>query len=240
MEKTKITLVARKLFLIMVVLIFIITYLSAYTNINIYIDKTGEALFLGETTENLTNLPKGIEIRDGKILGRTYNLTSKQGGIWSFAYSLKNAELNVILPESAIIKSIENGEIYINNEGINIYFINQANFTYYFNDTPSNNFFKYLIGFLIFLGGIIFFWWKKLKKGKSKSNDLELIKKMLNEREKIIVENLKKYGKIKNSYLRKLCNIPKASFSRHITQLERKKIIKKTGQGKNKFIELIE
>lgn len=40
------------------------------------------------------------------------------------------------------------------------------------------------------------------------------------------------------SYLRKYCNIPKASFSRHINELENKKLIKKSGLGKNKFIEL--
>ena len=54
-----------------------------------------------------------------------------------------------------------------------------------------------------------------------------------------LLKHLKQTGKIKSSFLRKKCDIPKASFSRHLQELERKKLIKRTGEGKNKFVEVI-
>ena len=40
------------------------------------------------------------------------------------------------------------------------------------------------------------------------------------------------------SHLRKLTYIPKASFSRHIQELEKKGLINRSGEGKNKFVEI--
>jgi len=233
----------KKLVLVGFIFIFLVNYASAYTNINIYIDEAGSALFLGETNEKI-DLPLGVEIKNEEIIGKTHKLTTKQGEIWSFFYSLENAELNIILPKSTIIKSVTNGEVYIGGEGISVYSKNSVDFTYVLGEESSNRLLWIFIIILIGLGGIIiliyvFYTLKKSKNLKSKNN-LEIIKKVLNEREKIIIENLKKSGKIKGSYLRKLCDIPKASFSRHLRELEQKRIIKKTGDGKNKFVELID
>ncbi|MDP4039439.1 MAG: hypothetical protein Q8P57_02565 [Candidatus Pacearchaeota archaeon] len=74
---------------------------------------------------------------------------------------------------------------------------------------------------------------KKIQKDK-----LKIMSKVLNTRENTIINALRKSGKIKQSHLRKLCEIPKASFSRHIQELEKKKLIKRSGEGKNKFVEL--
>jgi uncharacterized membrane protein len=49
---------------------------------------------------------------------------------------------------------------------------------------------------------------------------------------------LRETGKIKSSFLRKATQIPKASFSRHIHELEKKKLVRLSGDGKNKFVEL--
>jgi uncharacterized membrane protein len=50
---------------------------------------------------------------------------------------------------------------------------------------------------------------------------------------------LRETGKTKMSYLRKACDMPKASFSRHVHELEKKKLVVLSGDGKNKFIELV-
>ena len=60
----------------------------------------------------------------------------------------------------------------------------------------------------------------------------------MNERERNIIDKLKETGKIKGSQLRRMLEIPKASFSRHIQELEKKGIVKRTGEGRNRFIEL--
>ena len=232
----------KKLFLGGIVFIFLISYASAYINLNIYIDKAGSALFLGATNEEV-NLPSGIEIKDGEIIGRTSSLTTKQGEMWGFSYFLENAELNVVLPKSTIIKSLTNGEVYVGKEGISVFSKDKVDFTYVFEKDSTNNLFLIFLIILVILSVAIiiyaFYTLKKSKKEKRKKK-IEIIKKVLNEREKIIIENLKKFGKIKGSYLRKLCDIPKASFSRHVRELEQKNIIKRTGDGKNKFVELFD
>ena len=55
----------------------------------------------------------------------------------------------------------------------------------------------------------------------------------------MILDKLKETGRIKGSYLRRACEIPKPSFYRHILELEKKGLVKRSGDGRNKFIELI-
>ena len=79
-----------------------------------------------------------------------------------------------------------------------------------------------------------------LKKNRlNKFNKEKVIQNVLNEREKLILNKLRETGKIKSSYLRRKTNIPKASFSRHIRELEKKGLVKFSGEGRNKFVELI-
>jgi len=62
---------------------------------------------------------------------------------------------------------------------------------------------------------------------------------VLNDRENVIINNLKKMGKTKMSYLKKACDMPKASFSRHVHELRKKGVVRLSGEGKNKFVELV-
>ena len=55
----------------------------------------------------------------------------------------------------------------------------------------------------------------------------------------MILNKLKETGRIKGSYLRSMCDIPKPSFYRHILELEKKGLVKRSGDGRNKFIELV-
>ncbi len=242
------------------IFIFLIQTTSAFISINIFLDEKGEAIFLGETDENLTEfLPAGINLENGEITGFTSALTNKIGEFWEFSYSQQGAEMNLILPEGALIKDLSNGEISIQEDRISVFFSNQVLVKYTIEKSqiqerkPINiPILIILIAILIILMVYIINYSKrekkkeeqkenqiKLKKKREKKEKLEIIKQVLSEREKLILGKLEETGKIKSSYLRKMTEIPKASFSRYIQELEKKDIIKRTGEGKNKFVELV-
>lgn len=209
--------------------------ISAYAHINIYIDEKGGALFLGETNE-LLELPKGIEIKNGEIIGHTSELTSKQGLVWEFSYILEGSELNVIFPEGTQIKALEEGEISLNGKKISVYVKEKINAQYFIEEQNEFNWFILLAIILIVIIIVYFLLKEKIK--PKKSNQLEIIKQTLSSREKQIIEKLEEVKEIKHSRLQKLLEIPKASFSRHIQELEKKGLIKRIGEGKNKLISL--
>src|SRR3989344_125771 len=99
-----------KLPLLIIFGILLISQASALTQLNIYVDESGDALFLGTTDEQIS-LPEGINLSNGRISGYTSSLTAKDSELWSFAYVLAKSEMNVILPEGAVIKNISEGEI---------------------------------------------------------------------------------------------------------------------------------
>lgn len=223
----------KKIFLIICFVVILIQFSSAYISLNIYLDEKGEALFLGETDEKILELPQGIKINGGIIKGTTNSLTNKQGEIWEFSYELIGAELNVVFPKETIIKNLEDGEISFDKQ-ISIFVEEKIKVNYLIEDSKNYNYLFYLIGILIFFVSFFCLFRLKLKK----RNNLEILKQTLNEREKKIIEKLQEVKKIKHSRLQNLVDIPKASFSRHVQELERKDLIKKTGDGKNKFLSL--
>ena len=250
----------KKLVVLLAVILISLQLASAISFINIYVDETGETLFLGETDTTFLELPSGIELSNGEIRGTTSELTNKQGELWSISYSLENSEIDLIFPKGTTIKSISDGEISVSEEGIiSVYFTDNIEVSYTIEKIqepliPSKNIPVIVILVVIMLILIVYIinyakrekpeTKEKVKTSKPKPkkkeiDKLSLIKKVLSEREKLIVNKLKSTGKIKSSYLRKMCDIPKASFSRHIQELEKKGLIKRTGEGKNKFVELV-
>ena len=250
----------KKIFFILFATVLLIQTASAFTFINVYVDETGEAIFLGETDEN-PELPLGIKITGGEITGFTSAVTNKQGELWTISYSLSNSEINLILPKGAVIKELSNGEISLVGDRISIYFQDQIEVQYTIERIegpliPSANIPLLLIFLLVLIILIAYLInytkrekreheeirkeLKKTKRSTEKKKDrLELIKQVLSDRERLIIDKIKETGKIKSSYLRKMTDIPKASFSRHVQELEKKGLIKRSGEGKNKFIELI-
>ncbi len=225
--------------------LFLISSASAYTYLNIYIDESGNTEFLGES-DSLPILPKGVEINEGKIRGFTSELTSKSQEVWTFSYSLEDSEMNIILPKNTLIKNTSASEIYLTRNKLTLYSIEDIVVEYELENNSSNS--SFIVITIILL--ILFVWiylnkryFKKRKDNKfnriSKLKKIDIIKSVLNDRENKILEKLKETGEIKMSYLRKMIDIPKASFSRHIQELEKKNLIKRFGEGKNKFIELI-
>ncbi len=231
-------------------LVFAASGASAFTQINIYIDSSGDALFLGESDEEFLDLPPGISYEDGKIRGYTSELTGKIGDVWIFSFTLIGAEMNIILPDGARITKIDEGDIYLNRGNIAVYVQERINVSYVIEEAEKS-LFENLVAPLVVAGAIFFaiivvFFINYFRKSKDamtkqeteKKDKFESIRGVLNERERIIIDKLKQVGKVKGSYLRSLCDIPKASFSRHVQELEKKGLVKRTGEGKNKFVEL--
>ncbi len=225
-----------------VTLILLVNLASATTYLNIYLDETGKAEFLGETDASILNLPIGVSLSDGKIIGSTSNLTNKQGDVWTFSYTLSDSEINLILPKGAVIKNVSNAQIYLDNNQFSIFSKNSVKVSYTIQSTQSSGF-NYIILIVLALAiaaGIFFYLNRKLKANKKEKSKLDVIKQVLNDKDNLILDKLKELGKVKSSYLRKMCDMPKASFSRHIQELEKKGLIKRSGDGRNKFIELKE
>lgn len=234
----------KKKALIFFVLLFVFPSVSAFSVLNIYLDDGGDALFLGYSDVLDLELPSGVEINEnGEVSGVTSDLTSKDGSSWMFSYFLEDSEMNVFMPEEILIEEISGGEIYLDNGRIVVIVDNGLDVSYTFRGGGDDLklgiwLIVILLVVLVFLS-VYFVTKKRGKKIKEKNEKLEIVKEVLNEREKLIVEKLKKTGKIKSSYLRRLCDIPKASFSRHLQELEKKGLIRRDGEGKNKFVELI-
>lgn len=233
-----------KKLLILIFVLFLSSFASAHTSLVIDLDDRGDAIFLGTSTDNIT-LPDGVSINQGKISGITSSLTSKSGDLWEFSFALPNSKLSIYLPQGALIKNVSEGEISIIENQISILSEGRITVNYEINQTTTNSSYtNYIIIIIIICFIIALAYYLNGKKktpipAEKKPDKFNIIKKVLNEREKLILENLKKAGKIKMSHLRKITEIPKASFSRHIQELEKKKLIRRTGEGKNKFVELI-
>jgi len=244
-------------FLALAIPIFLLIFLAqpvlSYTYLNIYIDSSGTADFLGETNETNLSLPSGISLQNGKITGTTQTLTTKDKDTWKFTYFLRNSEIKAILPEGATVKKITTGEVFLERDRISVYFLNGATIFYTVSDVPiseslsNNNSALLMVLIIIIIAGAFYYWFKLRKKPAAKNTNnkpkkvdkLGIISQVLNDRDKLIIDKLKTTGKVKMSHLRKLCDMPKASFSRHVQELEKKRLLKRSGEGKNKFVELV-
>jgi uncharacterized membrane protein len=221
----------------LLVVLVLLGNVSAYTFVDIYLDNSGSALFLGGTDEDVS-FPEGVEVKDGEVIGKTQALTSKAGEVWSFFYSLDDAEINLVLPKEATIRSVEDGEIFVKGNRIHIYGSGEMELTYTIGEQSSNLVLWISVGIFVFvLFGFSFYGWSKSRKRIEKKG--KLIRGVLGKRENLILDKLRQTGRVKGSRLRKICDIPKASFSRHIQELERKGLLKRTGEGRNKFLESV-
>lgn len=240
-----------KLFQILAVLLFLLPFVSGFSAINVYVEPDGTAQFLGTINSNSIELPSGIEIRGNQIQGVTSELTSKQGSVWTFDFSAPSTEFTLFLPEGAVILDALNAtSIGLNNNLIVLTALDHVQVSYRLGSVRENKQLKglSLIGIALLL--LIATYWatryykqreQKLSKNKEVTKTVRRtlnLKNILNERENIILDTLKNTGPIRMSYLRKRCDIPKASFSRHIRELSRKKLVVLTGEGKNKLVTL--
>lgn len=230
----------------------LVTIISAQPILNIYLDNEGNADIIGNS-DSAISLPSGVEYENGKIFGSTQLLTSKNAELWAFNFSTdQKVEISLYLPEYASLETTpENSIIFVNKNQILITtYSNELSLTYKLHEKPSSFPYYWILLFVIIVVFVFLFikFRKKPKitpvqiQEKKPIDKLKIMKDVLNEREKLILNKLKYYKdnniKIKQNQLRKALDIPKASFSRHLQELEKKNLIKRIGEGKNKFIEL--
>jgi len=224
---------------------------ASYLNLEAKLLQEGFVLLQGESDEEL-NI-KGITYDQGYFYGITQELTNKEKEKWYFSFSLNKTydyfNLNIVLPKTfkLILTSINSsGQVFLsaqNNLELSVVGENKnpsITFSYEIERKPNLKFFYYLIP-LFFL--LIFFLYKKFQKNKQKPSEnfkrkLNLVRKTLNERENQIITLLLKNKNLTYGKLQKLSNIPKASFSRYINNLEKKGIIKRESKGRLSKISL--
>ena len=93
------------------------------------------------------------------------------------------------------------------------------------------NFLFFIVIFILLVTVFVLFF--KFRKNKKKR--LEGIFPLINDKEKEILELLMKKP-MRQKEIRKKLDIPKASYSRYLVNLEKKKLILKEGEGKNKIV----
>lgn len=218
--------------------LLLISFTSALTSLNIYLDESGGAIFVGKST-NVSNssLPEGVVYEDGKVFGSTQQLTSKEGYIWNFSFSLEDSQINLILPKGATVEKSSSEEISTYSQQIIVSARDNISVNYRLSALSTTPNYPIIILIVVLIALALYLFIKNRLTNQSNLKK-EIFNQLLSEREKIILKTLEKTGKIKMSYLRKMCAIPKASFSRHIQELEKKGLVKKFGEGKNKNIVL--
>ena len=220
--------------------ILLLTSLASakYITGEIFIDELGQARFELETDISI-NL-EGLVFQDNKVTGETNLLTSKTGDTWTFALDLDEYDdilLDIHLPKGlTAITALSGVDNSINIENGIITLIDSGKLTfevsYKIERTQDRSFLLWIL--LILLIIIAFVIYSKLKKKKERFKN---ILPLINENEHKIIDLLMK-APMRQKEIRKILNIPKASFSRYITNLEKKKLILREGEGKNKIVKL--
>ncbi len=185
-----------------------------------------------------------IYFSDGKISGKTQALTSKNKDTWQFSLNINriysSSSIKIIFPENTVSISDITTNLHNNinlNRKISIDFIDSnkpidIDIEYSLRDRFNISSLIYALLILIALTTAFFVLAKK-----KNINKISIIFPTLNDKEKEIIKIAMK-GPIRQKELRKLLNMPKASFSRYIHNLEKKRIIQREGFGKNKVIRI--
>jgi len=222
-------------------ILFLINPVSAhYISGDIYIDESGQARFYLDTNKNL-NI-QGLTFETNRLIGVTERFTSKQNGIWKFNLNItelydsilidihlpKNLDSIISLDGTDRILDIDNKVISLIDGNKNLDF----SVNYKTEEKPD----YFLVLFLLVILTIVILIYF-LAKRKINNSKLEHILPIINDNEKQIIRHLMKHSMRQNK-LRKTLNIPKASFSRYMINLEKKKLIIREGEGKNKIVRL--
>ena len=213
---------------------------ASYIYGDIYIKEGGEVVFSVNSDKEI-NL-EGLSFNDNRITGETNELVTLENGIWYFLLDLTYYDDIVVdlhlSSNVEIINFIEGIGHFIGFDKKIISFIDQDAefqiFMAYEKSYEKNNTIFYVIGIIgIFVLIVLFI--GKLKKRKEKK--FQDIFPFINDKEKAILELLMKKSMRQKEVGKKL-NIPKASYSRYLVNLEKKKLILREGEGKNKILKL--
>ena len=172
----------------------------------------------------------------------TSALTNKKGEVWSFVLSeqevFDSIILEVCLPRELVsLEGVKSNLLYRVHVGGRtcLEFLDadkplEIEISYVLRSGMSS---FVLVALLLGVGVAVlaFFLGRRRKKGFS---DIE---HLIGEQEKMILDRLMK-GPARQKYLRKELDLPKASFSRYLHNLEKKKLLVREGEGKNKMVRL--
>lgn len=214
------------------------TISATFISGDIYINEIGEARFNLES-----NIPlniEGLTFENDKITGKTNTLTKKEGDIWTLMLVLPmydNILVDIKLPtnlkELTKISGNENS-IDFDNKVISIIDSGKFNFAVSYKLGEKNDYSWLLWSGLLLLVAVTLVVYFRIKRKKQRLND---IMPLINENEQKIIDALMKKS-YRQKELRKQLDIPKASFSRYLVNLEKKKLIIREGDGKNKVVRL--
>jgi hypothetical protein len=211
---------------------------ASYITGDIFIQETGATTFDIETDIPLEI--EGLNFNDDTIIGSTEIFTIKEKGAWTFSLDLGEYEtmlLDIHLPKNldsiVSIQGVDN-IIDIDSRVITLIDSGKLDFTisYSTKETQSFVWIAWPIIFIIIITGYFLF-----KHSRKQKDRLTHIMPIVSDIEQKIIEILMK-APMRQKELRKKLEIPKASFSRYMVNLERKKLIQREGEGKNKIVKL--
>jgi len=232
----------KKAMLIFLIIVSLGLASASYISGDIYIRENGEAVFSVDSDLSLKISGLTFNSEEQKIRGTTEALTKKENGIWIFNLNLGTYEtilLDIHLPKNLeSIESIKGVDRVIdvkkktisiidNNKKLEFEVLYKLENTLDF--TPI---FLFTIILLVFV--VILLDQKRKNKNKQR---LDFILPIINDNEKKIVEALMKKP-VRQKDLRKQLGFPKASFSRYIINLQKKKLIVLEGDGRNRIVRL--
>lgn len=225
------------LFTLLIFLLLIPQISASYIYGDIYVLEDGMASFRVESDLN----PEigGLSFAEGKISGKTSSLTSKQGDVWTFSLDLGMYDdilLDIHLPKSLrSIQSIEGVDRILDPEEKTVSLVDkdkELRFSIKYKIGDSHNYsWIYFSVLVLILGTIAYFVFRYYRKKER----IKAIFPMLNENEEKIIKLLMEKP-MRQKVVREKLGIPKASFTRHVINLEKKRLIIRDGEGKNKVL----
>lgn len=226
-----------KLTLLIMVVVLISQASAQYIIGDIYLDENGDARFDVESDVSLEI--QGLSFSANKISGETSELTSKQGGVWEFTLNLGDYEdilLDIHLPKNLrSIRTIQGVDSIIDIDSRIVSLIDSDKELFFKVDydlrNSSNYTLLYLLGVVILAVAIAYYFFNF----RNKKKKLDSVFPLINENEQKILELLMRKP-MRQKQAREILKIPKASFTRYMINLEKKKLIFREGEGKNKIL----
>jgi uncharacterized membrane protein len=225
-------------------MVFFCNFVSAsYITGDIFIYPDGKTRFSINSDVN-PNIKDLIFIpENNRLTGETYILTSKSREMWAFFLNISNYDtilVDIHLPDNLYsIESIQGVDNTINMDDRVISLIDsgklQFSVEYKLKSSDDHSWIAYLVILLLIM--LVVYLVYIILKRKSKKARLDYILPIINDNEKRIIEQLMKKS-LRQKKLRKKLSIPKSSFSRYMLNLEKKNLIIREGEGKNKIVKL--
>lgn len=233
----------KKLGGVVVLLVFLLlNFVSAqYISGDVYLYSNGEARFFVYSDVDIGEEGLVFDSEKQRLTGTTEMLVSKQGGVWTFSLNLDEYEtilLDVHLPKNLDQVTGLSGVDYIFDTDEKVFSLigydEELRFevSYRLNSETDFSWLLFVvIGFLLIV--VIYL----LARRRSRRRRLNYVLPIINDNEKKIVKLLMKKS-MRQAMIRKKLDMPKASFSRYMINLENKKLIVREGEGKNKIVKL--